>query len=144
MRVAIIAGLMAVGVLAGCGREDSNQDAQGILATREAALPSASECEDTCEQLRVACLDTAENSAQRMVCQRDWLACNEGCASSNAAMAPPDSCDPFEDDGWCPVSSNKITCFNGVQMDAHWTPDGWCINADVCKNYGGPWGCPEW
>ncbi|RKH93778.1 MULTISPECIES: hypothetical protein [Corallococcus] len=60
------------------------------------------------------------------------------------AMAPPNSCDPFEDDGWCPVSSNKITCFNGVQMDAYWTPDGWCINADVCKNYGGPWGCPEW
>ncbi|NPC71427.1 hypothetical protein HPP05_16885 [Corallococcus exiguus] len=25
------------------------------------------------------------------------------------AMAPPDSCDPFEDDGWSPISSNKIT-----------------------------------
>ncbi|RKH20152.1 hypothetical protein D7X74_04965 [Corallococcus sp. CA047B] len=59
-------------------------------------------------------------------------------------MAPPDSCDPFEDDGWCPVSGNKVTCNNGIQMFADQTPDGGCTNADVRKNAGGPPVCPEW
>ncbi|TSC31583.1 hypothetical protein [Corallococcus sp. Z5C101001] len=60
------------------------------------------------------------------------------------AMAPPDSCDPWEDHGWCLVSGSRVTCNNGIQMYAYHTPDGWCINADVCKNAGGPIICPEW
>ncbi|WP_147450380.1 hypothetical protein [Corallococcus carmarthensis] len=59
------------------------------------------------------------------------------------AMTPPDSCNPAEDPHWCPVPSNKYTCFDGVQMDAIWTPDGWCLNSDACRTHGGPWGCPE-
>ncbi|RYZ34266.1 MAG: hypothetical protein EOO71_39550 [Myxococcaceae bacterium] len=39
MRVTIIAGLMAVGLLAGCGGVENAVDEQDTLATREDALP---------------------------------------------------------------------------------------------------------
>lgn len=57
------------------------------------------------------------------------------------AMAPPTSCDRESDVGWCRISADKVRCANGRYMYAYSTPDGWCIEYDVCKNNGGPYVC---
>ncbi|WP_223633932.1 hypothetical protein [Corallococcus sp. EGB] len=54
------------------------------------------------------------------------------------AMAPPNSCDESVDVGWCRVYSDRVPCNNGIEMYAIWTPDGWCIQRDVCKYSQGP------
>ncbi|MBU8900081.1 hypothetical protein KRR26_31200 [Corallococcus sp. M34] len=50
-----------------------------------------------------------------------------------SAQAYPD-CNPATD---CIVDSPHVTCGDGVIMDAWSTPDGWCINRDVCGRRGG-------
>jgi hypothetical protein len=60
------------------------------------------------------------------------------------AMAPPTSCDPWNEPGWCLVSTRKVTCWDGLQMDTYNTPDGYCIQANVCERHGGPIICPEY
>lgn len=57
------------------------------------------------------------------------------------AMAPPDSCDPTVDFGWCRISTNSVRCANGFYMYAYSTPDGWCIRYDACISQGGPYVC---
>ncbi|NRD46044.1 hypothetical protein [Corallococcus exiguus] len=57
------------------------------------------------------------------------------------AMAPPDSCDPDVDFGWCRLSTDRVRCANGFYMYAYSTPDGWCIRYDACASQGGPYVC---
>ncbi|MCY1042781.1 hypothetical protein OV208_15760 [Corallococcus sp. bb12-1] len=59
-------------------------------------------------------------------------------------MAPPTSCDPSVDLDWCLVRSSRVQCADGFQMYAYSTPDGWCIERDICKNHRGPVICPNW
>ncbi|MBJ6764332.1 hypothetical protein JGU66_26445 [Myxococcaceae bacterium JPH2] len=55
-----------------------------------------------------------------------------------SAQAYPD-CDPATD---CIVSSQYLRCGDGIIMYAWNTPDGWCINRDVCSGHGGAIVCP--
>ncbi|NNB95088.1 hypothetical protein HI113_14405 [Corallococcus exiguus] len=57
------------------------------------------------------------------------------------ALAPPTSCDPDTDIGWCRIPTDRVRCANGFYMYAYSTPDGWCIRYDACKNQGGPYVC---
>ncbi len=57
------------------------------------------------------------------------------------AMAPPTSCDPDIDIGWCRVPTGSVRCADGFNMYAYSTPDGWCIRYDACKSHGGPYVC---
>jgi hypothetical protein len=54
------------------------------------------------------------------------------------AMAPPDSCAPDVDVGWCRINTDRIRCANGRYVHAYSTPDGYCIHYDACKNQGEP------
>jgi hypothetical protein len=49
-------------------------------------------------------------------------------------------CDPDLD---CEVSSQYVTCNDGVIMFAWWSDNQtWCINRDVCDRHGGSTVCP--
>ncbi|WP_147447254.1 hypothetical protein [Corallococcus sp. CA054B] len=140
MRAAIIAGLMAVGMLAGCGGPASDEQAAGATASVDAL---ASACLDACKATYVACMRAAHGStSEQQACTEDYVACNQSCSSPSAtqhegnqvhaAGLPPDNICHIECWGGpaagttaAPYAATLQECFNHVNDICAVASGGW-------------------
>ena len=140
MRAAVIAGLMAVELLTGCGGPASEEQATEATASVD-ALDSS--CLDACKTTFVACMRAAHGSiSEQQACTEDYVACNQSCSSPSAARhegtwvhaagLPPDNIcyiecwgGPAAGSSAAPYAASLQECFNHANSVCDVPAGGW-------------------
>lgn len=79
MRTGIISGLLAAGLLAGCGGAESNDE---VSADGVQVVESALTCQEQCTGEFHFCMVEAETALQKSLCNQERIACVEQCPAT--------------------------------------------------------------